>query len=76
MGRRLSQKEMAIIKHDEEVRNSRVNRGEIVEPEGGRHTIVVRGCGAEGCTFHSHIPHKEEYHGNNGATGLLARKEV
>lgn len=56
MGRRLSLKEMNMVKHDEEVRQSRINRGEIEEKEGGRHNIVVCGCGAEGCTFHSHAP--------------------
>ena len=39
MGRRLTQKDLAIIKHDEEVYNSKVKRGEIVEKEGGRHII-------------------------------------
>ena len=57
MGRRLSIKEMNMIKHDEEVYNSRVKRGEIVEKEGGRHHTVVCGCGAEGCTFHSQAEH-------------------
>lgn len=54
MGRRLSIKEMNMIRHDEEIYNSRVNRGEITEDKGGRHNIVVCGCGAEGCAFHSH----------------------
>lgn len=60
MGRRLTQEDMNIIKHYEEVYNSRVKRGEIVEQQGGRHEIVVCGCGAPGCAFHSHIPHKEK----------------
>lgn len=57
MGRRLSIKEMNMVKHDEEVRQSRLNRGEFEEKEGGRHNIVVCGCGVEGCTFHSQAPH-------------------
>lgn len=57
MGRRLTQKDLAIIKHDEEVYNSKVKRGEIVEKEGGRHNIHVCGCGAEGCAFHAQAPH-------------------
>lgn len=57
MGRRLSIKEMNMIKHDEEVYNSRVKRGEIVEKEGGRHHIHVCGCGVEGCAFHSQAGH-------------------
>jgi hypothetical protein len=57
MGRRLSQKEMNMIKHDEEVYNSRVKRGEIEEKEGGRHSIHVCGCGATGCAFHAQAPH-------------------
>lgn len=57
MGRRLSIKEMNMIKHDEEVYNSKVNRGAIEEKEGGRHNIHVCGCGAEGCAFHAQAPH-------------------
>lgn len=57
MGRRLSVKEMNMIRHTEEVYNSRVKRGMITEERGGRHAIVVCGCGVKGCAFHSHISH-------------------
>jgi len=48
MGRRLSLKEMNIIKHDDAVRNAQINRGEI-NPRGGREFHAVCGCGAPGC---------------------------
>ena len=56
-GRFLSIKEMNMLRHNEEVYQSRVNRGEIVEKEGGRHRTVVCGCGVEGCAFHSQAGH-------------------
>lgn len=60
MGRRLSLKEMNMIKHDEEVYNSRVSRGDIKEMQGGKHFTVVCGCGVEGCVFHAQAPHVEQ----------------
>lgn len=57
MGRRLSIKEMNMLRHEEEVYNSRVKRGLITEKKGGRHMIVVCGCGVEGCAFHSQSEH-------------------
>lgn len=57
MGRRLSIKEMNMLRHDEEVYNAKVKRGEIVEKKGGRHMIHVCGCGAPGCAFHGQADH-------------------
>lgn len=50
MGRRLSLKDMNIIKHDIEIRNARIKRGEIV-PKTAREYHVICGCGAVGCNF-------------------------
>jgi hypothetical protein len=50
---------MNIIKHDLEVRNSRVKRGEIVEEQGGRHTISVCSCGVPGCVYISYTPRRD-----------------
>lgn len=44
--------DMAIIKHDEAVLNSKEKRGEIPPRKGYRY-ISVCGCGAEGCFIHS-----------------------
>lgn len=41
---------MAIIKHDAAVRNSQINRGEVVDKP--NNYISVCGCGAEGCFIH------------------------
>lgn len=50
-GRRLyTDVDMAIIKHDAAVQNSRANRGEIKRTN--NQYIAVCGCGAEGCFIH------------------------
>jgi len=51
MGRKLSIKEMNIIKHDDAVRNAKKNRGEIDYSNVLREQHVVCGCGEEGCVF-------------------------
>lgn len=43
--------DMAIVKHDIEVRNSQIKRGEVV-PKSENHYISVCGCGATGCFIH------------------------
>ncbi len=44
-------RDMAIIKTDTAVRNSQINRGEII-PKGENHYVVHCGCGATGCFVH------------------------
>lgn len=39
--------DMAIVKHDQAVRNSKINRGEIEKK--GNEYVSVCGCGREGC---------------------------
>ena len=60
-GRFITQKDMAIIKHDAAVRNSKINRGEIVPrmlEHVGQPTRKINGniyacsCGAVGCFVH------------------------
>jgi hypothetical protein len=51
MGKFLNQKEIAIAKHEQEVFNSKVKRGEINPTTYVRTHYVVCGCGAEGCGF-------------------------
>lgn len=46
-----SQWDMAIIKKDVAIRNSMINRGEII-PKGENHYIVHCGCGGTGCFVH------------------------
>lgn len=43
--------DMAFIKHDAAVKNSRVNRGEIKLTSGNEY-VQVCGCGVEGCFIH------------------------
>jgi hypothetical protein len=43
--------DMAIVKLDEAIRNSKINRGE-VELKGNNHNIVQCGCGGTGCFIH------------------------
>ena len=42
--------DMAIVKHDQAVRNSRIKRGEI--KQGGTEYIADCGCGVIGCFLH------------------------
>ena len=52
MGRFLKQSEMANVRHEQEVFNSRLKRGEIKDPDLiAREHMVVCGCGALGCIF-------------------------
>jgi hypothetical protein len=51
-----TQKDMAIIKHDVAVFNSRKNRGDYETTN--HQTIVVCGCGMEGCFLHHNIGKK------------------
>lgn len=51
MGKRLSLKEINIARHEQEIFNSRVNRGVIDPTKFVRTQYVVCGCGAEGCGF-------------------------
>lgn len=51
MGKRLSLKEVNIARHEQEIFNSRVNRGVIDLSQSVRTHYVVCGCGAEGCGF-------------------------
>lgn len=44
-------RDMAIIKTDDAIRNSQINRGEVI-PKGENHYIVHCGCGATGCFIH------------------------
>lgn len=48
--RRYTLRDMAVIKHDEAVLNSQVNRGDTVRH--GTGGISVCGCGVEGCFIH------------------------
>lgn len=52
-GRFLTQLDMAIIKHDEAVVNSRINRGELKSNDLKKDAIYICGCGAPGCAIHS-----------------------
>ena len=59
-GRRFyTARDMAIVKHDIEVRNSVINRGELV-PKGKNEYIVPCGCGATGCFIHGSYPNVEK----------------
>ena len=49
--------DMAVIKHDEAVKNAQIKRGEVV-PRGNNHAIRHCGCGAEGCFLHYSYPNK------------------
>ena len=51
MGKRLSLKEISMARHEQEVWNSMVKRGEIDVGKFVRTLYVVCGCGAEGCGF-------------------------
>ena len=51
MGRRMTGKDLAAAKFEQEVWNSMVKRGEIDESLGVRTHYVVCGCGVEGCGF-------------------------
>lgn len=51
MGKRLSLKEINIARHEQEIFNSRVNRGVIDPAKFVRTQYVVCGCGVEGCGF-------------------------
>lgn len=51
MGKYLSRKAIAIARHEQEIFNSLVNRGEIDLSKSVRSHFVVCGCGAEGCGF-------------------------
>lgn len=60
MGRRLTPKDISAARHEEEVYNSMLKRGEIKEAEKiGRTQLVVCGCGAEGCIFISTVPREK-----------------
>lgn len=51
-GRRLSRKDMSAARHEMEVFNSMLKRGEVVNADLiERLHHVVCGCGAEGCIF-------------------------
>lgn len=51
MGKRLSQKEINIARHEQEVWNSMLKRGMIDPSQFVRTQYIVCGCGAEGCGF-------------------------
>jgi hypothetical protein len=51
MGRFLSPKDLSAARHDQEVWNSLVKRGEIDESQFARYHYQVCGCGVEGCGF-------------------------
>ena len=51
MGKYLTQKEINIARHEQEVWNSRLKRGLIDPSQFVRTHYVVCGCGAEGCGF-------------------------
>lgn len=51
MGKYLTQKEVNIARHEQEVWNSMLNRGLIDPSKFVRTGYVVCGCGAEGCGF-------------------------
>jgi hypothetical protein len=52
MGRFLSQKDMSAARHEQEVHNSLIKRGEMPNADQiVRSQHVVCGCGAEGCIF-------------------------
>lgn len=53
----LTQRDMSECKHQSDVQNSRVNRGEI--EDGAIQTITPCGCGAVGCFIHT----RRNYHG-------------
>jgi len=50
MGRRLSLHEMNSIRHDDDVRNSQIKRGEWKHKSNNTYHVVC-GCGAFGCAF-------------------------
>lgn len=50
-GRRLSLKEMNMVRHEQEIWNAMIKRGEIDPTKFVREQWVVCGCGAEGCGF-------------------------
>lgn len=49
MGKFLSKADLMAAKHEQEVFNSKINRGEIDPTTYVRTQYVVCGCGAEGC---------------------------
>lgn len=51
MGKFLSNADLMAAKHEQEVFNSKINRGEIDTTTYVRTQYVVCGCGAEGCGF-------------------------
>lgn len=51
MGKRLSLKEINAARHEQEVFNSMIKRGEVDPTTFVRTHYVVCGCGAEGCGF-------------------------
>lgn len=51
MGKRLSLKEINAARHEQEVLNSMIKRGEVDPATFVRTHYVVCGCGAEGCGF-------------------------
>lgn len=51
MGKYLTQKEINIARHEQEVWNSQLKRGLIDPSQFVRTHYVVCGCGAEGCGF-------------------------
>ena len=51
MGKFLSKADLMAAKHEQEVFNSKINRGEIDPTTYVRTQYVVCGCGAEGCGF-------------------------
>lgn len=52
MGRRLSPKDISAARHEQEVWNSILKRGDVYNPEKiVREMHVVCGCGVEGCIF-------------------------
>jgi len=55
MGRRLSLHEMNAIRHEDDVRNSQIKRGEW-KPKTNNNYHCVCGCGAFACVFVSSIP--------------------
>lgn len=60
-GRRLSANDIASAKHEEEIFNSMLKRGEIRSPDKITKTMhVVCGCGNEGCIFLCHIRNESE----------------
>lgn len=64
-GRKLSLKEIGIVKRNDSIINSKIKRGEYLPSDNIIRTQhVVCGCGEEGCIFVSHTKRKDDEHDN------------